>query len=230
MRVFKKPYERSKSITHKYKVFVRQNGLCLFIYFLLRKLFFIFYKHLFRKCGSIFIAGSFRISGKQSIEIGKLFAGRRITIDAITHFYDKMYSPEILIGRNVSFGDDVHIACTNNIRIGDNVLFGSHIYMTDHDHGIYSGDSVKHSSPTEPPSSRKLTDKGFVIIGDNVHVGEYVCIMKNVQIGKGSIIGAQSVVTRNIPEYSIAVGNPAKVIKKFDFQNHVWISTDNGVS
>lgn len=54
--------------------------------------------------------------------------------------------------------------------------------------------------------------------------------MKNVQIGKGSIIGAQSVVTRNIPEYSIAVGNPAKVIKKFDFQNHVWISTDNGVS
>lgn len=217
-----------KPLLLKSKVFVKQNGVCLLLYFAVRKLYFTFYKHLFKKCGSIFIAGSFRISGKRNIKIGKLSAGRRVTIDAIKYFNDKVYSPSIVIGHNVSFSDDVHIACTNSIRIGNNILLGSHIYITDHDHGIYSGDDIKHSSPAEPPPCRYLTSTGSVIIEDNVHIGEYVCIMKNVKIGKGSVIGALSVVTKDVPEYSIAVGNPARVIKKYDFGNHIWINIDSG--
>ena len=218
-----------KSLYVKYKVFLRQNGILVFLGFAAKKLFFAFYKHLFKKCGCIFIAGSFRISGKQNIEIVKLFAGRRIVIDAIKYFNDDIYTPSIVIGQNVSISDDIHIACTNKIKIGNNVLTGSHIYISDHDHGIYSGNKIKHSSPEERPAERKLTNDGFVIIEDNVHIGEYVCILKNTRIGKGTVIGAQSVVTGDIPEYSIAVGNPAKVIKKYDFDKQTWISADNEI-
>jgi acetyltransferase-like isoleucine patch superfamily enzyme len=65
-----------------------------------------------------------------------------------------------------------------------------------------------------PPSERKLISKGPVIIGDNVWVGEGVAILPNVTIGRNCIIGTNSVVTKSIPENSVAAGIPAKVIKK----------------
>jgi acetyltransferase-like isoleucine patch superfamily enzyme len=218
-----------QSLYIKHKVFLKQNGILIFLSFTVKKLFFALYKHLFKKCGCIFIAGSFRISGKQNIEIVKLFAGRRIVIDAIKYFNHDIYTPSIVIGQNVSLSDDIHIACTNKIKIGNNVLMGSHIYISDHDHGIYSGNKIEHSSPEEQPAKRKLTNDGFVIIEDNVHIGEYVCILKNTRIGRGAVIGAQSVVTGDIPEYSVAAGNPAKVIKKYDFDKQIWIRADNEI-
>jgi lipopolysaccharide O-acetyltransferase len=215
---------RLNEIMSKYKIFRKQKGLFVLLYFILRKIYFIFYKYLFNECKSVFIAGSFRITGKENIKIGKLFAGRRIVIDAIKYFNQDVYQPSIIIGNDVSFGDDIHIACTNKIEIGNNVLLGSHIYITDHDHGIYNGENVKHSPPDEIPAYRKLTNNAYVIIGNNVHIGEYVSILKNVKIGQGSIIGSNSVVTKNIPEYSIAVGNPAKVLKKYCFKEQKWLN------
>ena len=66
------------------------------------------------------------------------------------------------------------------------------------------------------PNLRPLTSKGPIIIEDNVWIGEMVCILSGVSIGKGAIIAAGSVVTKDIPAYTIAAGIPAKVIKKFD--------------
>ncbi|MFR5466356.1 MAG: hypothetical protein ACLTHR_12100 [Agathobacter rectalis] len=62
----------------------------------------------------------------------------------------------------------------------------------------------------------------MVFIDDGVWIGNDVIILPNVHIGKKSIIGAGSVVTKNIPEFCIAVGNPAKVIKKFDIKENRW--------
>lgn len=64
--------------------------------------------------------------------------------------------------------------------------------------------------------------RGVVFIDDGVWIGNDVIILPNVHIGKKSIIGAGSVVTKNIPEFCIAVGNPAKVIKKFDIKENRW--------
>jgi lipopolysaccharide O-acetyltransferase len=61
-----------------------------------------------------------------------------------------------------------------------------------------------------------------VIISKNVWIGESVSILPGVRIGKASIIGANSVVTKDIPDYSIAAGNPAKVIKKYNFATRCW--------
>ena len=66
-----------------------------------------------------------------------------------------------------------------------------------------------------------------ITIGDNVHLGEYVVILKGVTIGSGSVIGAGSVVTRSIPAGCIAAGNPAKVIRKFDFAKNKWTLQNN---
>ena len=78
----------------------------------------------------------------------------------------------------------------------------------DHDHG-----KIEVTDLGLPPNKRKLYSKGPVIIGDNVWIGEGVCILSNITIGQNSIIAAGSVVTKSIPSNSVAAGNPARVLK-----------------
>jgi lipopolysaccharide O-acetyltransferase len=122
-------------------------------------------------------------------------------------------------GNNVQINDFVHVTAVDNVEIMDNVLIASKVFISDSNHGQYAGDI--HSSPLEKPMERPLVAKP-IIIESNVWIGESVCILQGVKIGKGSIIGAMSLVNKDIPEYSIAVGIPAKVIKKFNFISNQW--------
>ncbi len=125
----------------------------------------------------------------------------------------------IQMGKNVKIGDNVHIASAANVEIGDNVLMASHIFISDLDHGNYAGEN--QTSPEISPDIREIYAEP-VKIGDNVWLGENVVILKGVSIGKGCIIGANALVNKDIPDYCIAVGAPAKVIKKYDFENETW--------
>ena len=184
-----------------------------------------FYRFRFESAGSFFIRGSFRIRGARYISIGTLRAGSRIDIEAVDRYGTQSFSPRISIGRGVCFSNDVHIGCTNRVSLGNGVLLGSHVYITDHDHGIYAGDEP-HSDPGSEPSKRPLTATGTVVLEDNVHVGEYVTILKNVRIGAGSIIGAHSNVTRSIPPYTIAAGNPARPLKNYCQTSRLWVKVE----
>ena len=126
----------------------------------------------------------------------------------------------IVFGSNVQVNDYVHISAMKQVSIGNNVLMASHIYISDNSHGFYKGEH--QSSPNEAPILRSYYIAP-VEIGDNVWIGEGVVIMPGVTIGKGCIIGANSVVTKSIPPYCMAVGQPAKVIKKFDFSINKWV-------
>jgi acetyltransferase-like isoleucine patch superfamily enzyme len=202
---------------------IKYKGFIKTINWIVKRPFFFFFKFLFKKCNKIYISGSFQIRGAKYIEVNSFSAGSRIRIDAIDKFNDQIFSPSIKIGDNFITNNDIHIACTGRIEIGNNVLLGSNIYITDHDHGIYANSSdIQYSSPFEQPGLRHLNSDGYVIIGDNVFIGEYVTILKNVEIGEGCIIGAHSLVTKNISPYSIAAGNPARVIKKYNFQIGAW--------
>tara|TARA_B100000989_G_scaffold228395_1_gene175410 strand:+ start:58 stop:693 length:636 start_codon:yes stop_codon:yes gene_type:complete len=117
--------------------------------------------------------------------------------------------PEMIIGNGVSIGSDSHITCANRIIIGNNVLTGKRLLITDNAHG-----SSNKNILNIPPLKREIISKGPVIIEDNVWIGEKVSIMPNLKIGKGAIIAANSVVTKNIPAYSVAAGVPAKIIKQ----------------
>lgn len=164
----------------------------------------------------------FDIRNKQNIVIGKNFTtgfGCRIECFPLKH-NDKI--KRLVIGENVQMNDYVHIAASESVKIGNNVLMASKIFITDISHGDYSDTADELNFPSVPPNLRPLFAKP-VEIGDNVWIGEFVSILPGVKIGKGSIIGANSVVTKDIPDNSIAVGIPARVVKKFDSIKLKWI-------
>ena len=137
------------------------------------------------------------------------------------------YEPErkhvrLMIGRDVQINDYVHITAANQVTIEDNVLIASKVYISDCSHGSYGRDGV-HDNPNTIPAARKLHHQS-VHIKEKAWIGESVSILPGVTIGKGSIIGANSVVNRNIPDFCIAAGVPARVIKTFDPVSKTWIS------
>ena len=161
----------------------------------------------------------FRVRGKQYIKIGKGFTtGFNCRIDALNiNNLKEKYLLEI--GENVEISDDVHIGATEKIIIGDNVLIASKVYISDHNHGSYKGE--EQDSPMSIPKKRKIYSSP-IKIEKNVWIGEFVSILQGVTIGEGAIIGTMSVVTKDIPAYTIAVGSPAKPIKKYNFKTKKW--------
>lgn len=100
------------------------------------------------------------------------------------------------------------------IVIGNHVLLASNVMITSENHGIDPESDI-------PYMDQPLINKN-VYVGDGTWIGQNVCILPGVKIGKKCIVGAGSVVTKSIPDYSVAVGNPAKVIKKYNFEKHNW--------
>jgi acetyltransferase-like isoleucine patch superfamily enzyme len=165
------------------------------------------FKSIGEKC---YIPNPRRIINPQFVEIGNDFNSLyNMRIEAIDSYYGDVFSPEIIIGDNVSFNSDCHIGCIDKIHIGNNVLVASRVYISDHLHGEVNADALKL-----PPALRPLYSRGPVKIEDNVWIGEGVCILPGVTIGANSIIGANSVVTKSIPANSVAAGVPAQIIRK----------------
>lgn len=131
--------------------------------------------------------------------------------------------PLIQIGSDVAINDYVHIGAIESVSIGNRVLIASKVFISDHDHGSYGRGGV-HSDPRITPSERPLSSSP-VVIEDDVWIGEFVSVLAGVRIGKGSVIGTMSTVSRDIPPYCIAVGSPAKVIKRFNFATGIWEKT-----
>ena len=117
--------------------------------------------------------------------------------------------PELTIGKDCVFGAFNHITCTNRIMIGDRCLTGKWVTITDNSHGETTKDSLKI-----PPIKRRIYSKGPVIIGNNVWIGDKATILPGVTIGEGAVIAANSVVTMDVPAYSVVAGNPARIIKR----------------
>ena len=157
------------------------------------------------------------VRGKKNIDFGNnLTTGVGCRIEA----FSKKSKKVIIFGKNVQINDYVHITAMKRVIIGDNVLMASKIYISDCTHGFYGG-TIEDSNPNQIPIERSY-NISEVIIEENVWIGEFVSILPGVSIGKGAIIGANSVVTKNIPKYSIAVGSPAKVIKEYNFKTNTW--------
>jgi len=147
--------------------------------------------------------------GGQYISIGnKSSVGARAVLTAWDRYGSGTFLPKISIGNYASIGDDSHITAINRIEIGNYVLTGKKITITDNVHG-----KSNLAMLSIPPSIRPLFSEGPVIIEDGVWIGDKVTILSNVRIGRNAIIGANAVVTSDIPANSVAVGVPAKVIK-----------------
>ena len=143
------------------------------------------------------------------IEIGDYcLIGRNSHITA--HEMPQYNTPvKISIGDGCMFGPDMHITAVNSIRIGKNVRTGKSVLISDNSHGDPKDMALRNIAP----NARPIYSKGAIVIGDNVWIGEKAAILAGVTIGEGAIIGANAVVTKNIPPYSIAAGIPALIIK-----------------
>ena len=119
------------------------------------------------------------------------------------------YSPSITIGNHCAIRENSHITAINSITIGNNLLTGTNVLITDNSHGQSTREHM-----SLPFNERPVVSKGPVVIGNNVWLGNNVCVMPGVTIGDGAIIGANSVVTHDIPAYAVAAGIPAKVVKQ----------------
>ena len=121
--------------------------------------------------------------------------------------------PIIKIGKETTIARFAHFVSCNEINIGEYVLIAEKVYITDN---LYSFDDISIPLKFQP-----LKSLGRVVIGDNTWIGENVCII-GVSIGKRCVIGSNSVVLSDIPDYSVAVGSPARVIKTFNHDLNKW--------
>lgn len=123
---------------------------------------------------------------------------------------------QLIIGNNVYIGRDNFLSVGCNLQVCDYVITGNKCSMICSDHII-----------DEPLIPYALSGNNFnksIRIGVNCWLGHDVCILGDVTIGHGSIIGAKTVVLNNVPPFSMVVGNPGKVIKTYDFKTNTWQS------
>ena len=124
----------------------------------------------------------------------------------------------VWIGSKCSFNRDLTIYCADKISIGNNCLFGSSVLISDNDHGInpISNQAYRFQPLTSKP----------VEIGDNCWIAENVKILKGASIGEKTIVAANSVVKGQFPGYCILAGSPAKIVRRWDFEEEVWKSEE----
>lgn len=149
----------------------------------------------------------YRIIGAQYMEIGNNFVvGKSFRMEAIDRHYDFLFHPKLKIGDDVRVEDYCHIACVENVEIGNGVLIASKVFISDHLHGRVNNEDTKL-----PPIRRPLYSKP-VKIGDNVWIGDNVSILPGVTLGNNVIVGANAVVTKSFPDNAVIAGVPARVI------------------
>ena len=142
------------------------------------------------------------LRGRENITIGSNVTIRRGgRIEAISEWNGEKYNPQLIIGNNVTIEENIHIACAEKIVIGHDVTISFDVMIMDNEHIFVSGRKIFHN-PLKTAS---------VFIGDYTFIGAGAKILKGVKIGKNCIIGAGAVVTKDIPDNSVAVGAPARI-------------------
>jgi len=151
-----------------------------------------------------------KLKGLKYISVGDgTYIASGVQLTAWDTHNGSRYAPSITIGNHCAIRNYCHITAINSISIGDNLLTGTNVLITDNSHGQSTREHM-----SLPFTKRPMCSKGPVVIGNNVWLGNNVCVMPGVTIGDGAIIGANSVVTHDVPPFCVAAGIPAKVIKQ----------------
>ncbi len=123
------------------------------------------------------------------------------------------HSPEMIIGDGCVIGNFNHITCANSVILGEKVLTSDRVFISDHSH--------RFEDPHKPIMEQGISPRGSVFIGNGTWLGENVVVL-SAHIGRNCVIGANSVVTHDIPDHCVAIGSPARIIRCFNVDNDGW--------
>lgn len=168
----------------------------------------VFNRHKFGKCGrKTYIYQPIFLSGTRHIFLGnEVEIWNNARIEAVQSYNGQTFSPEIHVGDRVKINQDCHITCGERIEIGDDTVCAARVTITDINHDLST--EYKNVVSGGTISTKKTK------IGESCFLGNNVVILPGVTVGDFCVIGANSVVGHDIPDYSIAYGNPAKVVRK----------------
>jgi acetyltransferase-like isoleucine patch superfamily enzyme len=122
-------------------------------------------------------------------------------------------TPRLTIGDGTTLGHMNHITCIDRVEIGEQVLTADRVYISDHSH--------RFDDPRVPIKHQSVVSKGPVKIGRGSWLGENVAVL-SCTIGANCVIGANAVVLSDIPDYSVAVGSPARVVRRYNASTGIW--------
>ena len=175
------------------------------------------YRWIFRRFGKgSYIRKPLLITSPKFVSIGDAVSIRDgVRLEAIQD--SKVRDPNLSIGNNTNIEQNVHIICHSRIQIGNNVSITGNCSIVDVTH--------PYSDVHDPTKigARIQNDESYVEIGDGSFIGYGTVILPNVRIGTYAIIGANSVVVGDIPDYTVAAGAPARIIKRFNPESGSWI-------
>lgn len=185
-----------------------------------------------KKTSKIFLKRFFGDFGKNSIiqkplliyNKKSIFVGKNVTIrpglriEPIKQYCSQNFKPKIIISDRVTIEQNCHIVSANEVIIGKDVTIAGFSFITDCDHDYRD-------------ISKGILEQQLLVkktkIGDQSFIGMGARIMAGVTVGKHCVIGANSVVTSDLPDYAVAVGIPARIIKKYDPSTKTWKKTDD---
>mgnify|MGYP006093090677 FL=1 len=138
-------------------------------------------------------------------------------IEGVFNYNNIKFNPSIIVGNNVSVQQNLHLTCANLIVIGKNTAIASNVTITDIHH--------QYENIKIPIESQDILVQQ-VKIGENCKIYNNAVILPGCKIGNHVTIGANSVVAIEIPDYSVVVGSPAKIVKRYSFKTKLWDKTN----
>ena len=179
----------------------------------------LFYRFLFKRVGrNCVIYRPMIINNADCIELGdRVYIRDGVRLEAIRDPYGRI--PSLTIGSNTNIEQGVHIVCHNRVKIGRDVSITGRCAIVDTTHPYHDVNSGKVGDLI-------ADDDSFVEIGDGAFLGYGAVVLPNVRIGRRAVIGANSVVTHDVPDFAVAAGAPAKLIKVYSQELQQWVSPD----
>lgn len=169
-----------------------------------------------KKCGkNLRIGENVKIFHPEKIQIGdNVDIADDVVFAPLVERNGEEYKSEIIIGNNVHFGTQDRIASKDMVIIEDDVLFAAFVHVTDHSHDYHN--------VALPIAKQGVMGKGKVVIKKGAWLAFGCHILSGVTVGENSVVAANSVVTKDVPPYSVVAGNPARVVSAYDFQAARW--------
>ena len=179
------------------------------------------------KTFSVLSAGAFASFGRRSVlELpirlvgeGRIAVGDDVYVGSgcwLQTLEGPGYAGELVVGDGTAIAGSCVLSAAVSVRVGRRVLFARNVYVSDHIHAYED-------------RTRAVLDQGFerldpVEIGDGAWLGQNVVVCPGVTIGNGAVVGANSVVTEDVPAYSLAVGAPARIVRRFGVEEVAELS------